>query len=288
MERAQKIFTFVTPFGTFAYKRLVMGYINATAEFQRHMNNTLGPLLWDTCLSMVDDLCVASETKLAHRVHCTAVFTSLARRGHSIKPSKMHVLRREIEYLGHLSTPEGTRPTAKHVDAIVGMPPPLGDDGLIDKTKLRSVIGLIKYVRRYIPGCGLLCDPLNKGTCDDSDGVWTTLHDLVYARIKYEIAFTKGVYHADYSQPLYICCDGSKRGIGGYLFQKINGEERVISYFSRATTKDERKWDTRELEVLAMISAQLVASRCDCALALTKRGAWGHAQDSSEGLWGRY
>ena len=41
-ERAQKIFTFVTPFGTFAYKRLVMGYINATAEFQRHMNNT-GP-----------------------------------------------------------------------------------------------------------------------------------------------------------------------------------------------------------------------------------------------------
>ncbi len=35
----------------------------------------------------------------------------------------------------------------------------------------------------------ILCDPLNKGTCDDSDGVWTTLHDLVYARIKYEIAF---------------------------------------------------------------------------------------------------
>ena len=49
-ERAQKLFTFVTPFGTFAYQRLVMGYVNATAEFQRHMNNTLGPLLWDTCL----------------------------------------------------------------------------------------------------------------------------------------------------------------------------------------------------------------------------------------------
>ena len=28
----------------------------------------------------------------------------------------------------------------------------------------------------------------------------------------------------------------------------------MISYFSRATTKDERKWDTRELEVLALIS----------------------------------
>ena len=41
-ERAQRIFTFVAPFGTFAYQRLVMGYVNATAEFQRHVNSTLG------------------------------------------------------------------------------------------------------------------------------------------------------------------------------------------------------------------------------------------------------
>ena len=89
-----EIFTFVTPFGTFAYQRLVMGYVNATAEFQRHMSNTIGPLLWDTCLSMVDDLCIASETREEHRVHhVTSVLTSLAQRQHSIKPSKMHILR---------------------------------------------------------------------------------------------------------------------------------------------------------------------------------------------------
>ena len=72
-----EIFTFVAPFGTFAYQRLVMGYVNATAEFQRHMNNTLGPLF------MVDDLCIASETKEEHRVHVTSVLTSLAQRHHT-------------------------------------------------------------------------------------------------------------------------------------------------------------------------------------------------------------
>ncbi len=128
-ERTQKIFTLVTPFGTYAYTRLVMGFLNATAEFQRHMNNTLGPSLWDMCLSMVDDLCIASHTKPEHRVHCTSVLTKLAQRNHSIKPSKMHVLRKVIEYLGHLSTPEGTRPTGKHVEAIVNMPPPIQDEG---------------------------------------------------------------------------------------------------------------------------------------------------------------
>ena len=64
--------------------------------------------------------------------------------------------------------------------------------------------------------------------------------------------------HTDFKKPLYICSsDGSKRrGVGGYLFQKgADGEERIISYFSRSTTtKDERKWDMRELEVFAMIA----------------------------------
>ena len=78
---------------------------------------------------------------------------------------------------------------------------------------------------------------------------------MVLARLKCIVAITMGVEHADFKKPLYICSDGSKRGIGGYLFQMgADGEERIISYFSRSTTKDERKWDTRELEVLAMIA----------------------------------
>ena len=254
-ERTQKIFTLITPFGTFAYQRLVMGYINATAEFQRHVNNTLGPCLWEMCLSMVDDLCVASETKEQHRLHVTSVFTRLAQRQHSIKPSKAHILRRIIEYLGHLSTPNGTKATGKHVQAIVDMPAPMADDLVtVDKTKVRSFLGLTKFVRRYIPDCGRRCEPLNRLTTDNSDGNWGLEQQMVFDGIKRDIAFHKGVYHPNFKLPLFICSDGSKRGIGGYLFQNVDGEERVISYFSRATTKDERKWDTRELEVLALIA----------------------------------
>ena len=44
----------------------------------------------------------------------------------------------------------------------------------------------------------------------------------------------------------------------------------MISYFSRATTKDERKWDTRELEVLALISA---TSCCGTSRARGSRAA---------------
>ena len=251
----QKIFTVVTPFGTYCYKRLVMGYINATAEFQRHTNKTFGDLLWKSVLSMVDDVCVGSETLTGHRVDVRQAFGRMAARHHSVKPPKASILRKDVEYLGHISTPEGLRATPKHVEAIRDMPPPLDEDtGKINKTSLRSFIGLVKYVRRYIKDCGRLCDPLNQQLRDDADGKWSAVQDMVFNRLKHEIIYSKGVWHPNYKYPVYICTDGSKRGVGGYMFQKIDGEERVIGYFSRATRPDERKWDTRELEVLALIA----------------------------------
>ena len=90
--RMQKVMTLTTPFGTFCYQRLTMGFINATAEFQRHINNTLGDSLWREALAMVDDLVVASASLEEHRRHMTNVFHKLARRHHSLKPSKMSIL----------------------------------------------------------------------------------------------------------------------------------------------------------------------------------------------------
>ena len=73
----REIFTVVTPFGTYCYNRLVMGYINATAEFQRHTNATFGELLWGYVLAMVDDVCITSAEVPQHRGDVRAALTSL-------------------------------------------------------------------------------------------------------------------------------------------------------------------------------------------------------------------
>ena len=90
-----------------------------------------------------------------------------------MKPSKATLLNKDTAYPGHISTPQGLRPTDKHMKAIRDMPPPSDVSlGLVNKSQLRSFIGLVKYVRRYIKGCGLLCGPLNQLLKDDSDGIW--------------------------------------------------------------------------------------------------------------------
>ena len=83
------MFTLVTPFGTYCYNRMVMGWINATAEFQRHMNVTMGDALWRCAIVMVDDICVGSSTLDEHIQQLEEVSSRLAARGHSLKPSKV-------------------------------------------------------------------------------------------------------------------------------------------------------------------------------------------------------
>ena len=108
-----------------------MGFINATAEFQRHINNTLGDSLWREALAMVDDLVVASASLEEHRRHMTNVFHKQARRHRSLKPSKMSILRDKVKYLEHVCTESGLEPSPEHEDAIAKMPyPAYLDQGL--------------------------------------------------------------------------------------------------------------------------------------------------------------
>ena len=127
-ERMKKYFTFVTALGTWSYNRLVMGFINATAEFQRCVNHTMGDSLWRCCVAMVDDLVIASVDETQHLTHLEECFAKLASRGHSIKPKKMKFLQEEVEYLGHISTEEGFKITPRHKTAVTEMPYPLNDD----------------------------------------------------------------------------------------------------------------------------------------------------------------
>ena len=95
---------------------------------------------------------------------------------------------------------------------------------------------------------------LNELLCNDSDGTWTEGYAQAWDALKHDVATTKGVWHPNYHHLLYVCTDGPKHGIGGYVYQMIGGEERIISFYSRPTTADERKWDTRELEILVSIA----------------------------------
>ena len=100
---------------------------------------------------------------------------------------------------------------------------------------------MVKYSRHYIKNCASVCEPLNNLLTDGSDGVWRDKHQHAMSYPKKCITDSKGVFHLNYHHPIMACANGSKQGIVDYLFQIIDGEERVISYFSCVTRPDEKK-----------------------------------------------
>ena len=265
--RAQRVFTIVLPFGTFAYQRLPMGFINATAEFQRCMNTTLAGSLWSHAMIMVDDLLVASSSLEDHLAHLRVVFAKLAARGHSLSAKKTFILQPEVEYLGHISTPDGFRMADRTVQAVRDMPYPLNDDGTINVTRVRSFLGMINWVLRYLKpiqeisgtNLGAVKAVLTRltETTTTPPPQWDTAAMQAWDQIREAVAADGGIHHVDYNKPLRLRTDACATGLGGYLFQLAppSRSELVNGYWSRATTRDERKWETRELETLAIICA---------------------------------
>ena len=57
------------------------------------------------------EICVGSSTLDEHAQQLEDVFARLAARWHSLKPSKVKLPQQDVEYLGHISTPNGVQIT---------------------------------------------------------------------------------------------------------------------------------------------------------------------------------
>ena len=62
--------------------------------------------------------------------------------------------------------------------------------------------------------------------------------------------------HPDWSRPFELHCDGGQaEGLGAVLCQRIDGQERVISFASRSVSATEANYNVWELECLAIVWA---------------------------------
>ena len=102
---------FVTHQGLYEFNVMPFGLMNAPAVFQCTMQQVLSGLNLghgqDFVLVYIDDVLIFSPTLEDHLAHIHQVVKRIADCGLKLKPSKCQFARHEVEFLGHVITPDG-------------------------------------------------------------------------------------------------------------------------------------------------------------------------------------
>ena len=247
--KSSMLTTFETPWGKYRWLRMPMGIAPAPEEFQRRLNNTIRNL--DGVLAVADDILIygvgdtEEEAIRDHDRKLTAFMERCREKNLKINRDKMKLRESSVLYLGHRITAEGVRVDESKVEAIKDMTRPS------DKKAVMRLLGMVNYVREFIPRLSEISEPLRNLTKKDTEFVWNETHEESFERIKMSLMKAPVLKYFSEKEPVTLQCDSSEKGIGACLFQ----QNRPVLYHSRALTQSEINYAQIEKELLAVVSA---------------------------------
>jgi hypothetical protein len=146
--------TFRTPWGTYAYRKMPFGLINAGATFQRAMDIAFRGLINHSVVVYLDDVTVYSKNKNDHLAHLRAILLRCRKYGISLNPKKSIFAVEQGKLLGFIVSSDGMIIDPERTQVIAKLPPPT------TKKSMQSFLGQINFVRRFVPSFSEMVRPL--------------------------------------------------------------------------------------------------------------------------------
>ena len=241
---------FSTGSGLWQFKVMPFGLCNAPATFERLMEQVLTGLPMSVALVYLDDIIVPG-CSFSHQIgNLRQVFERLRKAKLKLSPKKCVLFQREVKYLGHVVSGEGISPDPGKIDAVKSWPRPTS------VTEVKSFLGLCSYYRRFVPSFADIAHPLHQCTTT-SPFFWKPEADVAFNKLKQALTEAPVLAYPDPAFSFTLDTDASGTGIGGVLSQQSPGDEqeRVIAYFSRALSSQERHYCVTRRELLAVVKA---------------------------------
>jgi len=241
--------TFITYRGLYQFKVGLMpfGLINSGATFSRIMR-----LLLDKSTDLynyLDDVLAPTNDWNHHLIVLRELFVRVRKANLSIRPSKCSVGYFHVNFLGFDVSAEGLRPAETLVDKMLRAPRP------VTKKQLRSLLGLVRFYRRFIPHFASVAAPLTDLTRKGSPTIleWKSAQQNAFIVLRRVIASQPILCLPDYSKQFLLQTDASDSRIGAVLLQETNRLRHPIGFASRKLLPREQNYATIERECLAIV-----------------------------------
>ena len=247
-KKSRPYLAFLTPWGTYQYKKMPFGAKNAGACYSRLVELSIMKLRSPNVLAYIDDIVCATKDLLQHLTELEGIFEMHREAGIKIRAEKTHLIQPEVEYLGYVVSPEGVKMKPSYVEKITEWPTP--------KTvkELNTFLGFAGYYRTFIAEFSKLTNEMNamkKGTKLE----WNDEVEKKFKLLKEEFSKKPVRGYPDYSsdEPFQVAVDFSKENVAGILSQVQEGQERFIAAVGRKTTKYESNYHSCKGELAAII-----------------------------------
>lgn len=244
---SRAITTFITKRGLFRYKRLMFGISCAPEMFQKIMEQILAGC--EGCVNFADDIFIYGKNKEEHDKRLDKVLAALKDKDIELKEEKCVFGVSKIKFLGHELSEHGISPSLEKVKAVKMFREPKTQE------EVRSFLGLVNYIGRFIPDLATLTFDLRHLTKKEEPFVWGNKQKEAFAKLKNVISDDAILGYYDVRRKTMIFADASPVGLGAVLVQEGLEGPCIISYASKSLSDVEKRYCQTEKEALALVWA---------------------------------
>ncbi|KAL7841339.1 hypothetical protein SRHO_G00250300 [Serrasalmus rhombeus] len=212
------------------------------------MERVLAGIPKERCILYLDDLLAHAPTFDEALACLEQVIGAIKAANLRLHPKKCLLLQRKVQFLDHVVSGDGVATDPGKVQSVRHWPMPH------DVSELRSFLGLASYYRRFIQGFTDIAAPLHQLTEKGAAFQWTDGADKAFRQLRDVLCAAPVLTLPQVGGQFVVDTDASGCGIGAVLSQVQGGQARVIAYYSRALSKQERNYCVTRRELLAVVS----------------------------------
>ncbi|XP_055589182.1 uncharacterized protein LOC129741468 [Uranotaenia lowii] len=214
------------------------------------MDRVIGFDLEPQVFVYLDDIVIATKTFAEHLRLLKLVAERLNKGNLTISLDKSRFCRKQVSYLGYLLTEEGVAIDNSRIAPILDYARPRS------VKDIRRLLGLAGFYQRFIKEYSRIVTPISDLLKKSKQKfVWTEAAEGAFNELKSALVSAPILGNPSFDHPFVIESDASDNAVGAALIQHIEGEPRVIAYFSKKLSSTQRKYAAVEKECLGVLLA---------------------------------
>ena len=221
---------FITFSGVYEFTRLPFGPKCAPSYFQEIMAAVvLVRLIYMICEMHIDDCNVFGDNNIEFVSRLKSIFKDSEKINYTSKQINVSLVIANL-------VEEGLKMSFKKIQSILDFPLPT-----VGK-QLKSCLGTVNYLRKFIRHHSVIVKRLHDLIANYDKTrriVWTPETTAAFNKMKLQVSKCSTMHFLSDTAPITLHTDASDYGVGGYLFQTVDGEEQPFAFVSKSLNKSQ-------------------------------------------------